>query len=170
MGKYLDMLKRLDVKADDGEKSELCEQRFANPSSNEVSHNRSGDLIRLSRFFRPLDELERRCPEYVELGRWHQAVEDGRRFLTRWGEQADALGWTARDLFGLHEPPSIPHPTYQRLARYDCTGLIWLLRGCPVVALTQATAAIKMPTGTITTYRKHKLCATVDALHEKEGA
>jgi hypothetical protein len=169
MGKYLDMLKRLDVKADDGEKSELREQRFTNPSSNEVSRNRSGDLIRLSRFFRPLDELERRCPEYVEPGRWHQAVEDGRRFLAHWGEQADALGWTARDLFGLHEPPSIPHPTYQRLARYDCTGLIWLLQGCPVVALTQATAAVKMPTGTITTYRKHK-CAASDALHEKEDA
>jgi hypothetical protein len=107
MGKYLDMLKRLDVKADDGEKSELCEQRFANPSSNEVSHNRSGDLIRLSRFFRPLDELERRCPEYVELGRWHQAVEDGRRSSpvggnrpTRWvGPRATCLDCTNRPPF-----------------------------------------------------------------------
>ena len=44
------------------------------------------------------------------------------RFLAEWGEQAEALGWTARDLFGLHEVPANPHPTYQRLSRYDCTG------------------------------------------------
>ena len=100
MGKYLDMLKRLDVKADDGEKSELREQRFTNPSSNEVSHNRSGDLIRLSRFFRPLDELERRRPEHVEPGRWHQAVEDGRR--------------TA-----VHSAPDLPAPSSLRLHWLD---------------------------------------------------
>ena len=62
-------------------------------------------------------------------------MEDGERFLAEWGDQAEALGWTARDLFGLHEVPANPHPTYQRLSRYDCTGLVWLLQGCPVVAL-----------------------------------
>jgi len=41
--------------------------------------------------------LERRCPDYVEAGRWRQAVEDGRRFLAQWGEQAAAFGWTSRD-------------------------------------------------------------------------
>jgi hypothetical protein len=51
--------------------------------------------------------------------------------------------------------PTNPHPTYERLARYDETGLVWLLQGCPVVALTDATAAIRMPTGSIVTYRKH---------------
>jgi hypothetical protein len=84
-----------------------------------------------------------------------KAIEDGRRFLAEWGEQAESLGWTARDLIGLHEVPANPHPTYQRLSRYDCTGPVWLLQGCPVVALTEETAAIKMPTGSITTYRKH---------------
>jgi hypothetical protein len=34
------------------------------------------------------------------------------------------------------------------------TGLIWLLRGRPVVALTEATAAIQGASGTITVYRK----------------
>jgi hypothetical protein len=33
--------------------------------------------------------------------------------------------------------------------------LIWLLRGRPVIALTEATAAIRGPTGTITVYRRH---------------
>ena len=99
--------------------------------------------------------LRKRCPAHIELVRWRQAIEDGERFLAEWGDQAEALGWSARDLFGLHEVPANPHPTYQRLSRYDCTGLIWLLQGCSVVALTEATAAIRMPSGNITTYRKH---------------
>jgi hypothetical protein len=99
--------------------------------------------------------LEARCPDLVPVGRWQVAVEDGRRFLARWGEQADALGWTARDLFGLHKPPEKPHPSYSRLSRYDEIGLVWLLRGRPVVALTEATAAIQNPTGAITIYRRH---------------
>jgi hypothetical protein len=70
------------------------------------------------------------------------------------GEQAEALGWTARDLFGLDTPPAKPHPSYSRLSRYDATGLIWLLRGRPVIALTEATAAIQNPTGAVTVYRR----------------
>ena len=34
----------------------------------------------------------------------------------------------AADLFGLHTPPAKPHPTYRRLSRYDCTGLILAAR------------------------------------------
>ena len=99
--------------------------------------------------------LEARCPDLIPADRWQAAVEDGRRFLARWGEQADALGWTARDLFGLHKPPEKPHPSYSRLSRYDETGLIWLLQGRPVVALTEASAAIQGSTGAITISRKH---------------
>jgi hypothetical protein len=77
------------------------------------------------------------------------------RFLARWGEQAEALGWTARDLFGLHMPPERPHPSYSRLSRYDEIGLIWLLRGREVIALTEATAVIQGSTGAITIYRRH---------------
>jgi hypothetical protein len=91
----------------------------------------------------------------VEADRWEAAVKDGRRFLTQWGEQAEALGWTARDLFGLAPVPDQPGPNYRRLSRYDETGLIWLLRGRPVLALTQGTAAIESPTGTVTVYRRH---------------
>jgi hypothetical protein len=84
-----------------------------------------------------------------------QCVEDGKRFLAKWGEQAEALGWDSRDLFGLHRPPERPHPSYSRLSRYDATGLIWLLQGRRVTALTADTAAIENPaTGSITTYRR----------------
>src|SRR5215813_5943927 len=86
--------------------------------------------------------------------RWYGA-EDGWRFLARRGNRARALGWTSRDLFGLHTSPAKPHPSYTRLSRYDETGLCWLLDGREVVALTEATAAIQNPTGAITIYRKH---------------
>jgi hypothetical protein len=99
--------------------------------------------------------LESGCPDLVPVDRWQAAVEDGRRFLGRWDNQAEALGWTARDLFGLQTPPAKPHPSYSRLSRYDETGLIWLLQGRPVVALTETSAAIENPTGAITTYRRH---------------
>jgi hypothetical protein len=140
VGKYLDILAHLD--AQEREKSEISEKR-------------EGGFSRLNRFSRTFSELERCCPGHVDPGRWQQAVEDGRRFLTEWGEQAEVLGWTPRDLFGLHEVPIDPHPSYRRLSRYDCTGLIWLLQGCSIMALTESTAAIRMSTGSIVTYRKH---------------
>jgi hypothetical protein len=60
-------------------------------------------------------------------------------FLGTWARQADALGWSAEDLFGLD--PVAP------MTRYDTMGLIWSLQGCPVVALTSDAATIQMPTG-----------------------
>ena len=99
------------------------------------------------------DVLEHRCPDFVETERWRRAVEDARQFLASWGEQANAFGWTARELFGLHTPPERPAATYCRLSRYDDTGLIWLLRGRPVIALTETIAAIQGGTAVLT-YRK----------------
>jgi hypothetical protein len=115
-------------------------------------HTRVSSPERLNRV---LDVLDGRRPDHVEHDRWRRAVEDGRRFLAAWGAQAQALGWTARDLFGLFPVPEKPHPTFSRLSRYEHTGLIWLLHGCPVIALTEATAAIQNPSGAITIYRKH---------------
>ncbi|HEY2532173.1 MAG TPA: hypothetical protein VGJ20_30310 [Xanthobacteraceae bacterium] len=86
-------------------------------------------------------------PEGVPNQRWIQAINDAENFLVTWGEQAVAFGWQAQELFGLD--PITP------LRRYDVMGLIWLLQGCPVVALTERTAAIKMPTGNeLMFYRK----------------
>jgi hypothetical protein len=93
-------------------------------------------------------------PDLVEHDRWRQAVDDGRRFLAAWGAQALALGWSTRDLFGLHQPPETAHPSYRRLSRYDCAGLVWLLQGRPVVAMTEVTAAIQNSSGNVTVYRR----------------
>jgi len=97
-----------------------------------------------------LHALERRCPDHVEQDRWQQAVADGEALLAQWGNQAHAFGWTVADLFGLHEIRERPHPSYARLSRYDATGLVWLLRGRPVVALTKTTAAIQGTTAVLT--------------------
>jgi hypothetical protein len=144
MGKYLDIIRRAESCA---ESAESAERAGANSARL--------DFPRLSRLSRTLSALEARCPDHVPVDRWQAAIEDGRAFLTRWGEQAEALGWTARDLFGLHMPPERPHPSYSRLSRYDEIGLIWLLRGRVVIALTEATAAIQNPTGATTIYRRH---------------
>jgi hypothetical protein len=94
------------------------------------------------------------CPAHIEPERWHQAIRDTDSFLGRWGAQAYALGWTACELFGLHAVPARPAPNYSRLSRYDETGLVWLLHGRPVVALTDATATIRGASGHLV-YRKH---------------
>ncbi len=59
-------------------------------------------------------------PAFLSEPRYREALADARRFLTAWGAQAAAHGWTTDDLFGLD--PIAP------LARYDAMGLIWLLR------------------------------------------
>jgi hypothetical protein len=87
--------------------------------------------------------LKSKCPDYVDIERWEQCMRDARRFLQVWGRQAEALRWSAMDLFRLHEPPLMPHPTYQRLSRFDETGLLWLLCGRHVLALTETTAVIQ---------------------------
>lgn len=98
--------------------------------------------------------LRAECPAYVDAADWQQAIEDGHRFVTQWGKQAEALAWAPTELFGLHIPPEKPAPNYRRLSRYDQTGLIWLLRGWRVVELTKDTAVIETATGTVS-YRRY---------------
>ena len=109
----------------------------------------------LGRYGRVVAAFEAGCPDLVPAERWRQAVEDGRAFLARWGDQAEALGWSPSDLFGLHKPLGRPHPSYSRLSRYDETGLVWLLQSRKVVALTEHTAAIENTTGALTVYPKN---------------
>jgi hypothetical protein len=155
MGKYLDIIRRIDEEERGRDISDLSDKSPTAVCDAMGARDPQYTFGRLGRFGRTFQELERRCPEYVEAADWQQAVEDSRRFLAQWSEQALALGWTSRDLFGLHTPPDEPRSSYRRLSRYDCTGLVWLLRGRPVVALTEGTAAIRSTTGNVTKYRKH---------------
>jgi hypothetical protein len=107
------------------------------------------------RYRRTYAHLQLKPPDLVDVDRWRRCIEDARRFLARWGEQAQALNWSSADLFGLIEVPEHPSPSFNRLSRYDGLGLCWALQGRPVVALTENTATIQNPnTGTVTIYRR----------------
>ncbi len=77
---------------------------------------------------------------------WHTLQDDARQFLQEWAGQARRLGWEALDLFGVH--PTAP------TARFDCMGLVPLLRGRAVLALTEDSAAIKVASGGSLTFRR----------------
>ena len=154
MGKYLDVLRRAERSHRGYDKNDINDKRYTNVCSVCGHHYQLAAFGRLCRFCRTLDELERRCPAYVDAAYWQRAIEDARRFVTRWGKQAEVLGWTTADLFGLHTPPEKPPPSYRRLSRYDETGLIWLLHGRPVIALTKTAATILGPTGADLSYQR----------------
>jgi hypothetical protein len=127
-----------------------------NSATREHQEHPKNESSKLSaKLWRDLNALQVECPAYVEAKRWRQAVEDARRFVAEWGEQAAALGWRADDLFGLAPIPDIPKPSFQRLSRYDLTGLVWLLGGRRVIAMTDFTAAIETVSGGTLTYRRH---------------
>lgn len=112
------------------------------------------ELPQAARYRKVFGVLQLKPPAHIPEERWRQCVEDGKRFLAKWGEQAEALEWTSADLFGLAPVPERPHPSYNRLSRYDCTGLCWLLQGRDVIALTADGATIRRATGsTLTCYR-----------------
>jgi hypothetical protein len=79
--------------------------------------------------------------------RWATFIDDGGRFLASgWADRAVALGWTALDLFGCdHIKP---------YARIDRMGLLWLLHGQDLLALTADAAAISTPSGSSLIFRK----------------
>jgi hypothetical protein len=91
--------------------------------------------------------LEHRCPDHIEAADWQHALEDGRRFLIQWGQWATALGWLEPDVFSLPPVPSNPHPSWQRLARVDQLGLVWLTQGRRVTSITAESATISTPRG-----------------------
>jgi hypothetical protein len=145
--KYLDRLK--------AEADQTCLPDQPSKHSKGGFEGFEGDPPRhISKNHRALAKLRQRCPRHIREADWRQAIADGETFLARWGDQAEKLGWQADDLFELPPVPTTPHPSYERLARLDQSGLIWLLRGREVVALTDASATIRTLSGTSLTYRK----------------
>jgi hypothetical protein len=78
---------------------------------------------------------------------WQQFIIDARR-LVKYGTvvQAAALGWTTLDLFGCDRT--------KPFARIDQAGLLWLLNGDRLIALTENTATIETRTGARQTFRR----------------
>jgi hypothetical protein len=95
-----------------------------------------------------------KCPAYVPEDRWHQAIADATAFISKWGADARTFGWAEHELFGLHPAPERPVANYSRLSRVDDLGLVWLLRGRPVIVLTSTEAIMRCLSGATLTYRK----------------
>ena len=87
-----------------------------------------------------------RPPSGVPPHRWQRFVDDVGVFLDRWAAYAAALGWGPHDLFGCDRD--------RPFARIDQAGLLWLLNGDRLLALTENTAAIETGTGARQTYRR----------------
>jgi hypothetical protein len=78
--------------------------------------------------------------------RWQQVIDDGGRFLDRWASEAAQLGWRAVDIFGIH--PLAP------AARFDVMGLVPIINGGEVVAITERSATIQSPGGSRLVYMR----------------
>lgn len=81
-----------------------------------------------------------RPPADISLNRWLQFIDDCGRFIDDgWAAHAKALGWGPLDLFGCNRD--------KPFARISQAGLVWLLEGRKLVALTAETAAIVTRSG-----------------------
>jgi hypothetical protein len=88
-----------------------------------------------------------RPPGDVPLRRWRTFVNDIGVFLDGgWGATAAALGWGPGELFGCDRD--------RPFARVDIAGLLWLLNGNTLVALSTEIAVIERFTGARQTYRR----------------
>ena len=87
-------------------------------------------------------------PACIRAARWQQVVADAGSFLQDFGGQAAALGWTTGDIFGAH-------PTHP-VQRIDCAGLILLLHGDELVALTVEAGHIRTRTGAPMTFPRRR--------------
>jgi hypothetical protein len=88
-------------------------------------------------------------------------------YCTSWKGSKGSNSLTVEEGEPLHEPLRMHLSPAD-----DRPGLCWLLQGRPVVALTEATAAIMNPTGAITTYRKNNkpaLGSVGDSLNDLEA-
>ncbi len=85
------------------------------------------------------------CPASFPPERWKTLREDSYIFLRDHAAQAHELGWPAVALFGVH--PEKP------LERFDCAGLILVLNGARVTALSDTEAMIEKTSGARMTFR-----------------
>ena len=85
-------------------------------------------------------------PENVLPRRWVQFINDCHRFVRTWAPQATALGWEPLDLIGCD--------ALKPYSRVDRQGLLWLLNGRRVIAMTAEAATIEGAGGGRLAYRR----------------
>ena len=76
---------------------------------------------------------------FIEVPRWWEIINDAGRFMDAWAAKAGALGWTVHDVFGIDA--KAPE------RRHDLAGLVPLMEGRPVVAVTADAATLRTRTG-----------------------
>jgi hypothetical protein len=98
-----------------------------------------------------LARLDPACPPCeIPPMRWLRFIDDCGRFLDDgWASRAEALGWGPLDLFGCNRD--------KPFARTSQAGLLWLLEGRKVLALTADTAALATHSGGKLTYYRRLL-------------
>jgi hypothetical protein len=87
-----------------------------------------------------------RPPAGFTSAEWRCTIRDAELFLSTWGRQAVDLGWTTLDVFGVHRLAPV--------ARYSCMGLLPLIQGGRVIAITAESARIEQPSGARLTYTR----------------
>lgn len=101
------------------------------------------------------------CPPSIPPRRWRRFVDDAGRFLDRgWGARAASLGWGATDLLGCDR-----HRPWQRI---DVQGLLWVLDGAEVIALTETAATTRSADGARLTFRRVAQAQRVGRCHAWE--
>ena len=79
------------------------------------------------------------APAGFKPERWAPLVADAEVFLDRWAAQAQRLGWSSVDVFGVHR--------HAPAARLDAQGLVPALGGDRIVAMTNDDAVIENARG-----------------------
>jgi hypothetical protein len=83
----------------------------------------------------------------VPQHRWVQFIDDAHTFIASgFAGQAAPLGWTDAELCGCDD--------IRPYARIDRMGLVWLIKGHRVVAVTADTTAIETEFGAQMTFRR----------------
>jgi hypothetical protein len=97
-----------------------------------------------------------RVPRHWPAATWPQFVADAKAFCRDWAERAFLSGWAAWELFGCHRRAP--------WGRIQGMGLVLLLRGHEIAALTATEAVIRISTGARQTLRRKP----ADPLHPAE--
>ena len=102
-----------------------------------VPRDWAGGFARLDRAVPPKGFSPARC---------QRVIDDGGRFIDRWASQAAALGWDTVAVFGVD--PAAPG------WRLDNAGLVVLIDGADVTAITDRTAMLRLRTGSVQVYHR----------------
>ena len=97
-----------------------------------------------------------RVPHRWPAATWPQFIADAQTFCGDWAERAFLSGWAAWELFGCH--------CRAPWGRIQGMGLVLLLRGHEIAALTPTEAVIRTSTGARQTFRRK----SSDPLHPAE--